>query len=129
MAKSNPLTTNSLLRKSSRFVHGGTTEFADNKIEWWERKTFDYDISDISYVVENFYEGRLDLIAATFYDEPRFWWVIAQYNNIIDPFSEIIPGRVLLIPTKERLTAFLTSKTGGVPSTRQPINTISPVII
>jgi hypothetical protein len=120
---------NSLFNKFSRYVGGGTTETANNFIEWWERATLDKDDSDIVYTVENFYEGRLDLIASVFYNEPRWWWILAQYNNILDPFNEVTAGRVLLIPSKERLSFMITTKQGGVDSTKQPVNTISPVVI
>lgn len=119
---------NSLFNKFSRYVAGGTTETADGRIEWWDRSIFPKDDSDIAYAVENFYEGRLDLIASTFYNEPRYWWVIAQYNNILDPFSEITAGRVLLIPNKARLSLMLSNRQGGKESTKQQVDTISPVI-
>lgn len=43
-------------------------------------------------------EGRLDIIANQYYNTPRFWWVIALANNIIDPF-DIPVGTTLRIPT------------------------------
>ena len=71
----------------------------------------------------------MDLIASVFYNEPRYWWVIAQYNNILDPFTETTAGRVLLIPSKSRLPLILGTALGGIPSQKQPVNTISPIII
>lgn len=118
----------SLFNKYSRYVAGGTTETANLRIEWWEKLQFEKDETDTVYTVENFYEGRPDLIASVFYNEPRYWWVIAQYNNILDPFSEITAGRVLLIPSKDRLPLMLLSRKGGVDSTKQPVSTISPLI-
>lgn len=120
--------TNSLQRKTSRYVAGGITETANGYLEWWERSVFPTDPSDIVYVVENFYENRLDLISAVFYSEPRYWWVIAQYNNILDPFTEVSAGRILLIPTPTRLSTLLSTKLGGVPSTRESVNLIKPII-
>ena len=120
---------NSLYNKFSRYVAGGTAETANSKIEWWERNQLSSSNSDIVYTVENFYEGRLDLIASVFYNEPRYWWVIAQYNNVLNPFTEIIAGRILLIPSKDRLSLMLSSKPGGIDSTREPVNTISPIVI
>lgn len=119
---------NSLFNKYSRYVGGGVTERANSKIEWWERMTFQKDDSDTVYTVENFYEGRLDLISSVFYNEPRYWWVLAQYNNILDPFSETTAGRILLIPAKDRLPLMLMSRQGGIESTKQKIETISPII-
>lgn len=120
--------TNSLYNRMSRYVGGGETESANGFIEWWERTNFKKSDSDIRYVVEDFYVGRLDLISAVFYGEPRWWWLIAQYNNILDPFSEVTPGAVLLIPSKERLPLLIATKQGGYKSTKKPVNTISPVI-
>lgn len=42
--------------------------------------------------------GRLDRISKKFYDKEHYWWAIAMVNNIKDPFSEMIPGRVIQIP-------------------------------
>jgi hypothetical protein len=120
--------TNSLFNKYSRYVGGGTTETANGYIEWWERFNFPRDTSDHVYVVENFYENRLDLISAVFYSEPRYWWFLAQYNNILDPSSEVTAGRVLLIPTATRLPTLLGTKKGGNPSTREAVNLIAPII-
>ena len=120
--------TNTLYDKYSRYIAGGVTERTDNFIEWWERSIFPTDPTDIVYTVEDVYANRLDLIAATFYSESRYWWVIAQYNNILDPFSEISPGRILLIPTPSRLQLMLSANRGGVPSTKEAINLISPII-
>lgn len=121
--------TNSLYNKYSRYVNGGTTEQAEGKIEWWDRSILRTADTDTIYVVENFYEGRLDLIASVFYNEPRYWWLIAQYNNVLDPFGEVVAGLVLRIPAKDRLPLLLTGKQGGKDSTKQPVNTISPIII
>jgi hypothetical protein len=126
---SEEINTNSLYNKYSRYVAGGVTEHANGFIEWWERSEFQQSSSDIVYAIENIYEGRLDLIASVFYNEPRWWWIIAQYNNILDPFSEIVAGRILLIPTAERLAFMISKRQGGVASEKQPVNTISPVII
>lgn len=119
---------NSVFNKLSRYVGGGATEVADGKLEWWERVIFSTDSSDTEYTVDTFYEGRPDLIAASFYGEPRYWWVITQYNNIIDPIGEIVPGRVLRIPSKDRLELMVNTKQGGYASTKQSVNTITPVI-
>lgn len=120
--------TNSLQNRYSRYVAGGATETADGFIEWWERFNFPKDSSDRVYIVENFCENRLDLIASVFYKESRYAWFLAQYNNILDPFSEVTAGRVLLIPTADRVALLLGSKKGGYASKRAPISVISPII-
>lgn len=50
-------------------------------------------------------EGRLDLIAYQYYKNPTLWWVIAYFNNIIDPF-EVPAGTVLKIPSKESVYGY-----------------------
>ena len=42
-------------------------------------------------------EDRLDIISTSFYGTPKYWWVIAMANNIIDPFTLEI-GTNLRIP-------------------------------
>lgn len=120
--------TNALQDRNSRYVAGGTTETANGKIEWWERAVYQRDESDIVYAVENFYENRLDLISAVFYGQPRYWWLIAQYNNILDPATEVEAGRVLFIPSPDRVQLMLNTTKGGVESTRIPVQLIAPII-
>jgi hypothetical protein len=119
---------NSTLVKNSRYVSGGETEVGLNTIEHWERLVFPVNNDDTSYVVEKKFVGRLDLITAVFLVEPRYWWVVAQYNNILDPYSEIVEGRVLYIPTLDRVKTILSGKTGGVISTREVPLAILPVV-
>ena len=118
---------NSLFLDSSRYVQGGDTETANNRLEWWERINFPADATDIGYIVENIYEGRLDLLASLFYGDSKLWWFIAQYNNIIDPVGEVTAGRVLYIPTKDRALMMLVGSTGGISSSRTTANIIPSI--
>ena len=121
--------TNSVLLRNSRYVVGGLTEVNPTALEWWERVTFTADKTDRTYVVEQKFAGRLDLIAALYLDEPRYWWFIAQYNAILDAYSEISVGRLLYIPTKERMQSMLVGKVGGAASTREvPLTNITPIV-
>lgn len=124
-------TTNSVLDPKSRYVVGGTTETNDTipSLEWWERYVFNSDPTDRSYVVEQRFAGRLDLIAASYLNNSRLWWFVAQYNAILDPYSEITPGRVLYIPTIDRTQTMLVGKVGGIASTREvPLTNITPIV-
>jgi hypothetical protein len=120
--------TNSTRNKNSRYVSGGAAEVNRTAIEWWERTIFAPNIDDRSYVVEARFEGRLDLIAATFLDEPRYWWVIAMHNNILDPYNEIRVGVELRIPTLERVKSIMNGKLGGFTSTREVPISILPIV-
>lgn len=59
--------------------------------------------TDTFYTVALETENRLDIIANTYYDSPRYWWVIALANNIDDPFDVPI-GTVLRIPSISNVT-------------------------
>lgn len=120
----------SLFNKSSRYVHGGNTEKGELGVEWWERFNFGSDESDDKVIIDAFHKGRLDLIANAFYGEPRYWWILAQINNILDPHTEVSEGRIIFVPKKERLLLLLNGRVGGSNSTREKnSNVISPIVI
>lgn len=119
---------NSVLIKSSRYVSGGTTEVNANALEWWERVDIPTYLDDQAYVVEKKFAGRLDLITALYLGEPRYWWVVAMYNNILDPNAECTEGSIIYIPPLERVKALLNGKTGGVASLRQVPISILPIV-
>lgn len=121
---------NSTLVKHSRYVAGGSTEVNKTALEWWERNVFLTDPTDFMYVVEDRFQGRLDLITAVHLGEEniRYWWVVAMLNNLLDPYTEVKTGRILRIPTKDRLQNMVTGKMGGVPSTREIPISILPIV-
>ncbi len=34
-------------------------------------------------------EDTLDSLALTYYNNPTYWWAIAQFNRILDPFTQL----------------------------------------
>lgn len=119
---------NSVFRRESRYVSGGSTEVNSKALEWWDRSIISDADDDVAYVVEKKFAGRLDLIAAVYLDNSRLWWLIAQYNNILDPFSEITEGTLLYIPNKARAEGLLQGTLGGKPSTREVPTSILPIV-
>jgi hypothetical protein len=109
--------------KNGRYTLGGTTEVSSFAIELWDANTLPSDVSDIVYFVEKKYEGKPQLLGYVFYGDTGLWWIICQYNGIIDPLEEIIEGKLLLIPTIERVKAqlFSNSNRSVIPSTRNTI--------
>lgn len=106
-------------KKNGRYVLGGQTEVSAGFVEWWERNAAAKDPSDIGYYLEAKYVGRPDLLAFAWFGDVGFEWVIPQFNNILDPMEELIEGKFLLIPTKDKLDAMRSNiKVGGIPSTR-----------
>jgi hypothetical protein len=114
--------------RTSRYVSGGISEVNSRAIEWWERSVIPLAGDDTTYVVEKRFEGRLDLITAVYLGEPRYWWVVAQYNNILDPVEEIREGVIIRIPSSDRIKSLLTGKLGGVPSQREVPISILPIV-
>lgn len=112
--------TDSTKTTNGRYVHGGTTEVNKDQVEFWERKIFQQSDEDKVYVIEEIFDKRPDKLAFVLYEDSRLWWVICQYNNIIDVHDEFVTGKEILIPVKERvINQFLTGTQGGVPSTRE----------
>jgi hypothetical protein len=42
--------------------------------------------------------NRPDLTSNIFYESVKWWWLIQQYNSIVDPFEEYNPGDIIKIP-------------------------------
>lgn len=121
---------NSVLQNNSRYVAGGTTEVNSKALEWWERTKFTYDQTDVIYTIDKNKEGRLDLIAHEQLGDSKLWWLIAQYNSILDVFSEIREGRIIRIPNKARAKSMVSGQIGGIESKRIiPINKFGPVVL
>ena len=109
----------SLSQKNGRYKKGGTTETDNNdRIEWWERAVFESHSSDIKFMVSREYEQRIDSIAYLFYADHKLGWFICQYNNVIDPLSEVVEGRILWIPSKVRMEALLSSSKPTIATLR-----------
>ena len=107
--------------KSGRYTLGGTTEVSAAGIEWWNRNDISFDGSDLIYYIEKKYENKPHLLGYVFYGDSLLWSVICQVNGIIDPLTELVEGKLLRIPTLDRVKAEIFTKNvtaGGIPSTR-----------
>lgn len=123
------MSTSVVYTKNSRYTNGGTTEIDGNFASWWERTTFSSDVSDVEYTLERRYEGRPDMLASVLYGDSSLWWVILQYNHILDINTEFVAGTILTIPTADRVQKdFLNGKTGGVASTAISPPVVLPIV-
>lgn len=110
---------NSVYEKMGRYVNGGKTETTKSTLGWWERKKIPEDTTDMTYTLEKVYENRPEKLAGVLYGDTRLWWLILQFNNILDIQEEFVEGKQLRLPTKDRVYSdLLSGKTGGIPSTR-----------
>lgn len=51
----------------------------------------------VNHVVEQ--GDTLDTLALYYYNNPTYYWVIADFNRILDPYTELQVGQTLRIPT------------------------------
>lgn len=64
----------------------------ENGITSWLKNTTEY----VSIVTEK--EETLDSLANYYYGRPDYYWVIADFNRIFDPFEVINKGVYIKIP-------------------------------
>ena len=41
----------------------------------------------------------LDSLALKYYNNPTYFWIIASFNRINDPFVKLVPGNIIKIPS------------------------------
>lgn len=77
--------------------HFGTYSLPVQARGYKERNLLD-GVKTFEYVYQR--GDRLDKLAAKFFSESSYWWVIAIVNNIDYPFASggLVPGRTLKIP-------------------------------
>lgn len=97
--------TNSSEVNKSRYSHSktGAVTSTGRFLDFYERINIDPAEDDIIYTIPLTMEGRVDKISNLFYSTPRYMWVILMRNNIDDPFSELLAGNRLFIPSLTRL--------------------------
>ena len=68
-------------------------------------------------VVEGF-EANLFSISHDVYGDIGLWWLLAQFNNIIDPITDVTVGMVLYLPDVSDIENFLqnTSSSSSLPT-------------
>ncbi len=99
--------------RNSRYVQGGTADIYNNRIGWWERRPIERRDDDIRITIQQTEGQRPDLISQRIYGKAAYSWLVLQYNNIVDPITEMVPGKVLFLPTQSRLILDIISKPPG----------------
>jgi hypothetical protein len=102
------MASSSTLNAKGRYIQGGQTTVYPNRIGWWNRFIIAKDpITDVEFKITSQFVGRPDLIAHLFYKQTRYMWVIMQYNDIIDPLTELSLGTKILVPSEARVNLVL----------------------
>jgi len=97
--------TNSSEVRKSRYNHArdGPVTSMGRFLDFYEKVPILEAEDDITFVIPHVFDGRADKISNHFYNSPRYMWVILMRNNIDDPFSELLPGNKIFIPSVTRL--------------------------
>lgn len=61
---------------------------------------------DKSFMVTEAVAGRLEFISYQLYKTINLWWVIGLYNGIVNPFKEVVAGKIIKIPTKDSIDSY-----------------------
>lgn len=52
------------------------------------------------YVAHKVVDGdTLDTLALYYYNNPTYYWIIADFNRISDPYARLVTGSTIKIPT------------------------------
>jgi len=105
--------TNSVDNRNSRMVQGGLTDRYTKRLGWWERRALEKQDNDLRITVREHEAGRPDLLSYRLYGKATYAWIVLQYNNIVDPVTELVAGAEIVMPTKQRLTLDIMTKTEG----------------
>lgn len=64
---------------------------------------------DRTYIIENQYKHRPDLLAHDLYGDNKLWWVFVHRNRDIlkDPIFDFLPGLEIILPNKQELQTSL----------------------
>ena len=95
----------SVLKKHTRYTHGGETTVLTKRLGWWERdiSLLEKNTSDITLTISKRYANRPDLISYDYYGTPKLFWIILMYNSIVDAKEELKEGSEIQIPSKARV--------------------------
>jgi nucleoid-associated protein YgaU len=56
---------------------------------------------DVYYTVQT--GDDVTRVASKALGDPRYWWVVADFNDLLDPFADLVPGTQLRVPSLQRL--------------------------
>ena len=89
----------------------GYTEYNDETITNIFKK---FSIKQSKLLNVNFYDeyvvqsaDRWDTISYRFYNTTALWWMIANYNGVLDPFTELVVGDKIKIVKPELISSLI----------------------
>lgn len=93
-----------------RYSKGGDTEVFPTRLGWWERDLsfMGYKVDDIEYLITITDQYSPDIISRNVYQRDDMGWLILQYNNIVDIMEELVAGRIIRMPSPQRVISDIT---------------------
>jgi hypothetical protein len=88
----------------TRYGFGGTTETNSVGTGVWTRRTIARRNDDVMITLTQQTCTHLHLITYQLYKDDTLGWLVLQYNNIIDPIAELVPGLIIAMPHPSRIT-------------------------
>ena len=87
----------------TRYSFGGTTTQNAVGTGIWTRKVFPHQADDVVVRLTDQTCTHLNIITYQLYGDDSLGWLVLQYNNIIDPVEELIPGMIITMPHPSRI--------------------------
>jgi nucleoid-associated protein YgaU len=66
--------------------------------------------SSVSVEVDSATEANLPGLADKYLGDQALWWIILEYNGLVDPIEDITPGTVLRIPERRSVIQYLDAR-------------------
>lgn len=63
------------------------------------------------FLVSDKFAFRPDLISVSVYGSDVYWWMIMKFNGVCDPFTELVTGSVIDIPSISDLNRYIAQET------------------
>lgn len=98
------------LNRASYMTLGGTTRYPVPNYLSAKFKNIKFLLPAAdSYMLSQSDAANLPGLAKKLLGDVGYWWVLALYNGILDPVSDLVPGRVLQIPSVTDINALLST--------------------
>lgn len=85
------------------------TERDDFFMGYWGEISLPYDLSDVYMIITTEYHLKPGKLANDLYGNPQLMWVFSAYNrdNLLDPLNDFVEGKIIRVPTKNRLMSLI----------------------
>ena len=74
--------------------------------------------SYVSVTIQSGFEANLPALADQYLGDQDLWWVILQYNGLMDPINDIRVGQVLNMPDRTALISYLERQSSVLTKSR-----------